>query len=56
MDNTVPPEFPACHIMLKEQEAQRIAALDESLREVDSEMERINGFLGIAPKGWTPNE
>jgi hypothetical protein len=35
--------------MLKEQEAQRIAALDESLREVDSGMERINGFLGIAP-------
>ncbi|KAF2254418.1 hypothetical protein BU26DRAFT_527541 [Trematosphaeria pertusa] len=38
------------------QEAQRRAALDESLREVDSEMERINGVLGIASDGWTPNE
>jgi hypothetical protein len=56
MDNTVSPEFPASHILLKEEEAQSIAALDESLRGVDSEMERINGFLGIAPDGWTPNE
>ncbi|KAF2258095.1 hypothetical protein CC78DRAFT_587545 [Lojkania enalia] len=48
--------IPACPIMLREQEVQRRAALDESLREVDSEMERINGVLGIASDGWTPNE
>ncbi|CAO2655038.1 Nn.00g117710.m01.CDS01 [Neocucurbitaria sp. VM-36] len=48
--------IPACPIMLSEQEAQRRAALDDSLCEVDSEMERINGVLGIASDGWTPNE
>lgn len=48
--------IPACPVMLSEQEVQRRAALDESLREVDSEMERINGVLGIASDGWTPNE
>jgi hypothetical protein len=48
--------IPACPIVLREQEAQRQATLDESLREVDSEMERINGLLGIASDGWTPNE
>jgi len=42
--------------MLKEQETQRIAALDESLREMNFEMERIDGFLGIAPDGWMPDE
>lgn len=42
--------------MLKEQEEQRIAALDESLREVGPKMERINGFLGIVPNGRMPNK
>jgi hypothetical protein len=47
---------PACPITIGEQEAQRLATLDESLREVDSEMERITRFLGIASDGWTSNE
>ncbi|KAF1837045.1 kinase-like protein [Decorospora gaudefroyi] len=51
-DGTVP----VCPVEVSEQGAQRRAALDESLREVDSEMERINGVLGIASDGWTPNE
>jgi len=46
----------ACPIVLGEQEAQRRAALAESLHEVDSEMERINGVLGIASDGWMSNE
>jgi hypothetical protein len=46
----------ACLIMFKEQEVQIRVALDESLREVDSEMERINRLLGIASDGWTPND
>lgn len=48
--------FPACPIVLDEQEVQRRASLDDSLREADSEMERINGMLGVASDGWTPNE
>jgi len=48
--------IPVCPIMFTEQEVQRRAALDESLREVDSEMERINRVLGIASDGWTPND
>jgi hypothetical protein len=51
-DGTVP----ACPIVLSEQEAQQRVALDKSLREVDSEMERINEVLGIASDGWTPHE
>jgi hypothetical protein len=48
--------FPACPIVLGEQEAQKRIALDKSLREVDSEMDRINEVLGIASDGWTPKE
>jgi hypothetical protein len=48
--------IPACPIMFTEQEVQRQTALNESLREVDSEMERINRMLGIASDGWTSNE
>ncbi|KAF1917508.1 kinase-like domain-containing protein [Ampelomyces quisqualis] len=48
--------IPACPIVVSDQELQRIAALDESLREVDCEMERINGLLGVASDGWTTNE
>ncbi|KAJ4349361.1 uncharacterized protein N0V89_007975 [Didymosphaeria variabile] len=48
--------IPACPIVLTEQEAQKRAALEESLREVDYDMERINGVLGIASDGWTPHE
>ncbi|KAJ8109195.1 hypothetical protein OPT61_g7638 [Boeremia exigua] len=48
--------IPACPITFTEQEVQRRAALDESLREVDSELERINRILGIASDGWTPND
>ncbi|KAF2118671.1 kinase-like domain-containing protein [Lophiotrema nucula] len=51
-DGTVP----ACPVVFTEQEAQRRAALDESLRETDSEMERINNVLGVASDGWTTNE
>ncbi|PVH97319.1 hypothetical protein DM02DRAFT_597827 [Periconia macrospinosa] len=47
---------PACPIALEEQEVQKRTALDESLREVDGEMERINGILGVASDGWTSNE
>lgn len=45
-----------CPVLLVEEEAQRITALDESLRDFDNEMERINGVLGVASDGWTPNE
>ncbi|KAF2656341.1 hypothetical protein K491DRAFT_767808 [Lophiostoma macrostomum CBS 122681] len=51
-DGTVPP----CPVVLEEQEVRRRAALAESLQEVDSEMERIHGVLGIASDGWIPNE
>ncbi|KAF1997562.1 hypothetical protein P154DRAFT_547352 [Amniculicola lignicola CBS 123094] len=46
----------ACPIMVTEQEVQRRTVLDESLCEVDSDMERINRVLGIASDGWTLNE
>jgi hypothetical protein len=49
-------KIPACPAVFTEQEVQKKAALDESLREVDSEMERINGLLGVASDGWTSNE
>jgi hypothetical protein len=48
--------IPACPITLTENEVQRRVALDESLREVDAELERINRLLGIASNGWTSNE
>ncbi|KAF2733756.1 hypothetical protein EJ04DRAFT_605135 [Polyplosphaeria fusca] len=48
--------IPACPVTLSEQEVQRRIILDEELREVDSETERINGLLGIAGDGWTTNE
>ncbi|KAF1963490.1 kinase-like protein [Byssothecium circinans] len=51
-DGTVP----TCPIVLGEEEVQRRTALDESLREMDEELERINGYLGVASDGWTPNE
>ncbi|KAH7128505.1 kinase-like domain-containing protein [Dendryphion nanum] len=51
-DGTI-PAFP---IALGDQEKQKRIALDESLREVDSEMGRINGVLGVASDGWTSNE
>lgn len=47
-DGTVP----VCPVVLREQDMQEITALDKSLREVDSEMERIKEFLGIASDGW----
>ncbi|KAF2437966.1 kinase-like protein [Karstenula rhodostoma CBS 690.94] len=47
------PTFP---ISITEKEAQRRATQDESLRETDSEMERILGLLGVASDGWTPSE
>ncbi|KAH8724530.1 kinase-like domain-containing protein [Phaeosphaeriaceae sp. PMI808] len=46
----------ACPILVTDEEVQRRAALNESLREVDSEMERINRVLGVASDGWTRNE
>jgi hypothetical protein len=46
----------ACPITLTEHEVQRRVTLDESLQEVDSDMERINGALGVASDGWTSNE
>lgn len=51
-DDTISP----CPIVLGEQEAQRTAALDASLREVDFEMKQINKFLDITSDGWTLNE
>lgn len=51
-DGTVP----TCPVVLDEQDVQDITALDKSLCEVDTEMERIKDFLGIASDGWTSNE
>jgi hypothetical protein len=48
--------FPPCPILLTEEEAQRRATLDESLREVDTQMERINRVLDVASDGWTTHE
>jgi hypothetical protein len=52
LDGTIPP----CPVVLSDQEIQQRDALNESLREADSDMERINGFLGVACEGWTTNE
>jgi hypothetical protein len=52
----VPANLPVCPVMIEEQEVQRRTALDELLPEIDSGMERINGFLGIASDGRTSNE
>lgn len=50
---TVPDE---CPVVVGEQDAQRRVALEESLRDVDSDMERINGAIGTAADGWTSTE
>lgn len=47
---------PAFPIIFTEQEMQRRASQDESLRETDSDMERILGLLGAASDGWTPSD
>jgi hypothetical protein len=48
--------IPECPVEVSEQDTQSRTALDESLRDVDSEMEWINGVLGVASDGWTSNE
>lgn len=47
---------PAWPVAITEQEAQETAALAEALLEVDSDLERINKLIGIAPDGWTSHE
>lgn len=44
--------MPGRPVAIEDQEAQQMATLDASLGEMDSETERINGFLGIASDGW----
>ncbi|KAF2750959.1 kinase-like protein [Sporormia fimetaria CBS 119925] len=39
-----------------DEEMQNRFALDNSLREVDAQLENIHGLLGIASGGWTSNE
>ncbi|OJD12298.1 hypothetical protein ACJ73_09379 [Blastomyces percursus] len=46
----------ACPVVISEQDAQKRAAQDDSLRDVDTELEQINGFLGVGPDGWISNE
>lgn len=48
--------IPECPVEVSEQDTQSRTALGESLRDVDSEVERINGVLGVASDGWTSNE
>ncbi|EAS27510.1 uncharacterized protein CIMG_10115 [Coccidioides immitis RS] len=48
--------LPARPVVISEQDAQKRAALDDSLRDVDTELEQINGFLGVGSDGWTSNE
>ncbi|EFE44815.1 hypothetical protein TRV_00366 [Trichophyton verrucosum HKI 0517] len=48
--------LPACPVVISEQDVQKRAALDDSLRDVDTELEQINGFLGVGSDGWTSNE
>ncbi|EFR04013.1 phosphotransferase enzyme family protein [Nannizzia gypsea CBS 118893] len=48
--------LPACPVEISEQDAQKRAALGDLLRDVDSELEQINGFLGVGSDGWTSNE
>ncbi|EGE84184.2 hypothetical protein BDDG_07129 [Blastomyces dermatitidis ATCC 18188] len=33
-----------------------MAALNDSLRDVDTELKQINMFLGVGSDGWTSNE
>ncbi|KAF2866274.1 kinase-like domain-containing protein [Massariosphaeria phaeospora] len=51
-DGTIPP----CPVAISEEETRRRLALDESLREVDVEMQRIRDVLGVGVDGWTSNE
>ncbi|KAH8707543.1 kinase-like domain-containing protein [Phaeosphaeriaceae sp. PMI808] len=48
--------IPSCPVVLSEQEVQRRITLDESLDEVDFEMERTSGLLGISSDGWIRHE
>jgi aminoglycoside phosphotransferase (APT) family kinase protein len=51
LNGTIQP----CPVVLEEQEAQRRATLDASLRDVDYDMEQIGKAIGIASDGWTSN-
>jgi hypothetical protein len=48
--------MPPCPITISEEEVQKRFALDESLRQVDAQMERINRLLNAGSDGWTSNE
>lgn len=48
--------IPTCPVVVSEEDAKTSEELDDSMREMDTELERINGFLGIGPDGWTSNE
>ncbi|QVM06336.1 hypothetical protein D8B26_001048 [Coccidioides posadasii str. Silveira] len=48
--------LPACPVVISEQDAQKRAALDDSLRDVDTELEQIHGFLGVGSDRWTSHE
>ncbi|KAJ4994062.1 hypothetical protein SVAN01_00539 [Stagonosporopsis vannaccii] len=51
-DGTVP----ACPLSFSQEDAKRIDALDDSHRDADGDMERINDHLGVASDGWTLHE
>jgi hypothetical protein len=46
---------PSCPVSFTQEEAELIDALDDLHRDADSDLERINEFLGLASGGWTPN-
>ncbi|OAT00245.1 uncharacterized protein BDCG_16544 [Blastomyces dermatitidis ER-3] len=48
--------FPACPVIISQQDPQKMAALNDSLRDVDTELKQINMFLGVGSDGWTSNE
>ena len=49
-------QVPRCPVSLDVEESKKRLGLEDSLHEVDVDLERIRGMLNISSDGWTSNE